>query len=167
MATATRLDAFLVARPRIDWSAPARKADWSVVASIAVHADPRRIHQALTLPEYLETWICLPDRLPDSSLAAFGEANGFRLVHSAEGRIVTSIAAYFLSRRLRALRLHWRKSCAPFCAGGLVDFRIREHSVGCVVEVRHAALASAEEFLWHQRLWRSSLQKLASLLCFA
>ncbi len=162
-----RLNSLLHARPKRDGFAPVRNADWSFATSIAVRADARRVYQALTLPEYLEAWIAMPDQRPGSSVAVFGEANGYRLIHSSGGRVLTSIAAYFLARRLRAVRLYWRKARTPVCAWGLVDLRLGDASGGCVLELRHSALSSAEEYAWHRALWQGSLSRLAALLHFA
>jgi hypothetical protein len=163
----TRLNTLLEERRKGHWSAPVRASDWSVTASIRVKVHTRRILQALTLPEYLEAWITMPDSAPDATIDVFGEANGFRLIHSSEGRVVTSVAAYFLSQRGHNLRWYWRKTETASYAWGVVDFRIRDQFDGSVLDVRHSALASAEEYRWHRRLWRNSLRKLASLLQFA
>jgi hypothetical protein len=46
----------------------------------------------------------------------------------------------------------------------LVDFRIRGNFASSVLELRHTALSSAGEFLWHQQLWSVSLARLATIL---
>jgi uncharacterized protein YndB with AHSA1/START domain len=173
----TRLTSLSSTRPRGPWSIPvrptparraparpARSSGWNVRISTVLKADARRIFQALTLPEYLEAWITMPDQEPESSIAVLGEAGGFRLVHSSENRVVSSIAAYFLLQKLRVLRFHWRSTRARVSVPGLVEVRIRDQFEGCVLELRHSALASAEEYLWHRKLWQNSLRKLAVLL---
>ena len=37
------------------------KSDWNIAISVDLKADARRICQALTVPEYLEAWIRMPD----------------------------------------------------------------------------------------------------------
>jgi hypothetical protein len=44
-----------------------------------------------------------------------------------------------------------------------VDFRVRGNFGSSVVELRHTALNSADEYAWHEALWQRSLDKLALL----
>jgi hypothetical protein len=71
------------------------------------------------------------------------------------------------------MRLCWRKaswsnqtelSGTHNVANTLVDFRLRGNFGSSVLELRHNEFSTLEEFFWHDRLWRKSLPKLASLL---
>ena len=44
----------------------------------------------------------------------------------------------------------------PPCADSVVDFRLRGNFGSSIVELRHTALASADEYAWHDALWRRS-----------
>ena len=145
----------------------AAKPDWNIAMSIGVNADAQRIYHALTVPEYLEAWICIPDQPPGSQLVAREHANGYRLDHSSAGRIVASIHGSYLFRHRRKMRLFWRTIRGPACAESLVDFRLRGNFGSSILELRQTVLTSAEDHLWHRRLWQGSLQTLASLLRFA
>ena len=61
------------------------------------------------------------------------------------------------------MRLFWRKTSNALCVESVVDFRLRGNFGSSIVELRHTALASAEEYAWHEALWGRSLQKLALL----
>ena len=156
----------------IDQSAPASvvpaalspETCWAIAMSINVDADTRRIFQALTLPEYLEAWIEIPDRTRDSSVVASQDANGFRLSHYFAGRTAVSITSYYLFRHQRKMRLLWQTTRGSTCAESVVDFRLRGNFGSSILELRHTELDSAEEFFWHRRLWQGSLEKLACLL---
>ncbi|MGB8031998.1 MAG: hypothetical protein WCF30_20290 [Terracidiphilus sp.] len=143
---------------------PACEANWTVAKSIGVDACTRRIFQALTLPEYLEAWIEMPDQTADSFVVASQDANGYRLSHCFAGRTAVSIASSYLFCHLRKMRMLWRKTRGPICAESVVDFRLRGNFGSSILELRHTELDSAEEFFWYQRLWQGSLKKLASLL---
>ena len=140
------------------------KTDWAIEMSIDVDADARRIFHALTVPEYLEAWIDVPDHGKDFFIAAAATDDGYRLDHYSEGRIDMSISGSYLFCHQRKLRLLWRETRLPNCADSLVDFRLRGNFGSSILELRHLARGSADEYLWHERLWRGSLEKLATLL---
>jgi hypothetical protein len=138
--------------------------DWVVFLSISVDADARRISQALTEPEYLETWITMPDQTEDSQVVATKKADGFRLDQCRTGRVIASFTGSFLFCHQRKMRLTWRNAACPDEAESLVDFRIRGNFGGSILELRHTAFYSAGDFIWYQQLWSASLPKLASIL---
>jgi hypothetical protein len=144
--------------------------DWAVFLSIDIDADARRISQALTEPEYLEAWITMPDQITmlnqgeQSSIVATKKANGYRLDQHSAGRVIASFVGSFHFCHQRKMRLSWSNAARPDEAGSLVDFRIRGNFGSSILELRHTALYSAEDFLWHQQLWSASLPRLASIL---
>ena len=131
-------------------------------------ADAGRISRALTEPEYLEAWISIPGAAPGSFTRASSQENGYRLDHYSAHyfahRSALTIEGSFHFCHLRKIRLFWRKTSNVLCAESVVDFRLRGNFASSVVELRHTALASADEHAWHEALWRRSLQKLA---CFS
>jgi hypothetical protein len=142
----------------------AHTQDGSIAMSVCVNADAERIFQALTVPEFLETWISLPDRSNDSVLHATQHTNGYQLDHCCAGRMPTRITGYFLFCHRRKMRLVWRKAHGARHHRSVVDFRIRGNFGSSVLKLRHMELGSAEETLWHHELWQRSLERLASLL---
>ncbi len=108
--------------------------------SINVNADTHRICQALTVPEYLEAWIRIPDQPAGSQTLAYEHANGYRLDHSAAGRIVASIHGSYLFRHRRKMRLFWRTTRGLTCAESLVDFRLRGNFGSSILELRQTVL---------------------------
>jgi hypothetical protein len=140
---------------------------WTIAMSISVDADALRIFHALTVPEYLEAWISMPDQSEDSAVVASPSANGYRLDQYSAGSVAVSITSSYLFCHHRKMRLFWRKSRNPICSESLVDFRLRGNFGSSILELRHTAIASADEYLWHQSLWRGSLKKLAFLLRYA
>jgi hypothetical protein len=151
--------------------APDSQMPFAIFKSVQVNADAGRISRALTEPEYLEVWISIPGAAPDSITLASSQDNGFRLDHysahySGRNAAHTSdltINGTFLFCHLRKMRLFWRKSSNALCVDSVVDFRVRGNFGSSVVELRHTAFASADEYAWHDALWRGSLEKLALL----
>jgi len=159
------------ARPALQQSglslAPDPPTHFGIFKSIHVDADAGRISRALTEPEYLEAWIAIPGAAPGSFTRASSHNNGYRLDHYVAlyfgHRSALTIEGSFHFCHLRKIRLLWRKTSNTLCAESVVDFRVRGNFASSVVELRHTALASADEQVWHEELWRHSLQKLALL----
>jgi hypothetical protein len=142
----------------------ARETNWAIEMSVDVEADARRIFHALTVPEYLEAWIDLPDCGKDSTIVAATTDNGYRLDHYADGGVDVSISGSYLFCHQRKLRLFWQADRLSTHTDSLLDFRLRGNFGSSVLELRHMGLGSAEEYTWHERLWRGSLERLTSLL---
>jgi hypothetical protein len=139
------------------------ETNWTIDLAIDVDADTRRIFQALTVPEYLEAWIDMPDQAEGSRVVASMETNGYRLDHYSGDHATVHITGSYLFCHQRKLRLFWRKICPHSSTESLVDFRLRGNFGSSILELRHSALGSADEFYWHRRLWQGSLEKLALL----
>jgi hypothetical protein len=156
------------ARPQTGHSpAPFAHTRAAIYKSVSVNADAHRISRALTVPEYLEAWISIPAAAPGSFTRASSQHNGYRLDHysahySDHGSAFT-IRGSYLFCHLRKIRLFWRKTSKAISADSVVDFRVRGNFGSSVVELRHTALNSADEYAWHEALWQRSLDKLALL----
>ncbi len=135
-----------------------------IALSVAVDADARRIYQALTEPEYLEAWICVPDHSADSQIVASKRADGFRLDQVRAGRSIASFVGSFLFCHQRKMRLSWSDLTDPGMTESLVDFRIRGNFASSILELRHTSLLSTREFFRYQQLWSVSLNRLATIL---
>jgi len=140
------------------------QADLAIFKTIDVNADGQRVFRALTVPEYLETWISIPGAAPDSLTVASAEGNGYRLDHISPGLAPVRITGFFLFCHLRKIRLLWRKSANASCGRSLVDFRVRGNFARSILELRHTALGSADDYAWHVALWQRSLERLAHIL---
>ena len=143
--------------------APARPNHFVLFKAIRVNADAHRISLALTASEYLEAWIHIPGAAPGSLTVAASQHNGYRLSHYSASRSTLILTGSFVFCHLRKIRLLWRKTTDALCTDSIVDFRLRGNFGSSVVELRHTALASADEYAWHEALWGHSLQKLALL----
>jgi len=154
-------------RPAAQKSCSSLAADpqthFAIFKAIHVDADAHRISRALTEPEYLEAWISIPGAAPGSFTLASPEENGYRLSHFSARHSALIIKSSFVFCHVRKMRLFWRKTSHASSAESIVDFRIRGNFGSSVVELRHTALASADEHAWHEALWRCSLGKLALL----
>jgi hypothetical protein len=104
---------------------------------------------------------------PGSFTLASSQDNGYRLTTTllttlptappspSGGRIFFAIFAKF--------DCSGERPQTPSSAESVVDFRVRGNFGSSVVELRHTALASADECAWHEALWRRSLESSRSL----
>jgi hypothetical protein len=142
---------------------PPRHNYSAIFKAVRVNADAHRISQALTVPEYLEAWISIPNAAPGSCTLVSLADNGYRLDHDCANCPALSISGSFLYCHLRKMRLSWRRTANASYAESVVDFRLRGDFGSSIVELRHSELASDEEHAWHEALWQRSLEKLALL----
>lgn len=142
----------------------AQKTDWAITIAKTIHADAQRISQALTVPEYVEAWICMPGQEDGSVVVASQVENGIQLDHWRAGRVIASITGCYLFCHLRKLRFSWRKAGRRTSNESVVDFRIRGNFGSSILELSHTGIGSRDEYLWHHQLWHASLEKLTSLL---
>jgi uncharacterized protein YndB with AHSA1/START domain len=142
----------------------AGESGWIIAKAVTLNADAGRISRALTLPEYIEAWICSPDLESGSRVVASSTGNGYRLEFGSPGRVSASVTASYLSRHRRKMRLTWRKKAKATLFESVVDLRLQGNFGSSILKVRHSALASMNEFMWHQQMWVLSLDRLASLM---
>jgi uncharacterized protein YndB with AHSA1/START domain len=134
-----------------------------LVIQASFHADPRRIFHALTVPEYLETWMALPDASVNCHVVALRVANSFRIDFYRSNALDASVTGSFRIQKQDKLLFTWSKFGESDDVHSIVDI-VLQGSVGrCTLELRHSGLRSGSESRWHQRMWSASLQNLAML----
>lgn len=132
-----------------------------------VSADKRRLFDAITLPEYRESWLCFPDQHPGGYVAASWADNVYRLDYLVQGGTGFSIAGAYRACRRSKMVFTWRKSIATglhlSLPETLVTIRLQGAFSNTTVSVDHAGVFSPAEYRWHSDMWRLSLEKLRSL----
>ncbi len=140
-----------------------RAAHWSIGTSICLNADVRRIFQLLTVPEYLEAWLCLPGNEADASVGASRSENDYRLEFYSGGDLNTSVTGSFLVCRQRKMLFTWLNiGVSPGCS--MIDIRLRGNFGSSILELRHTGLASAAEYFWQMSMWHASFERLVHLV---
>jgi uncharacterized protein YndB with AHSA1/START domain len=132
-----------------------------------VNADKRRIFDALTLPEYTETWLCLPCGHTDCHTVASESDGRFRFDHFVAGTIDLSISGSYQVCRRGKMSFTWQKSIALQTPGNspetAVLIRLYGEFSSSTLYLSHSGFFSADEFRWHHDMWQRSLKKLQSL----
>jgi len=136
---------------------------WSVSVTVSVNTIARRLFQALTVPEYLETWLRMPGDDTDCYIAALQNANCYRLDRYRRGGIDVSVIGSYRILRRNKLHFTWRQYAELSTPESLVQIRLLGDFGRTTVRLNHVGLTSREQHIWHQELWEKSLTKLASL----
>jgi uncharacterized protein YndB with AHSA1/START domain len=134
----------------------------SISAMTSVRADRHRIFQALTVPEYIETWFSAPGAIAGRT-DVVARQDFFSISYTSRlGDRFSVFCSYKMCRRSKLL-FTWEHNAVPGASPSLVRIRLLGDFGRSTVHVTHLGLAQSD-LQWHQELWRSSLEKLQILL---
>lgn len=136
-----------------------------IIASLRIQADTRRVLNALAMPEYMETWLQLPeiDRIEcHSNLGPFGRFR-LELYSNCESRGIIDGLCH-LSKHQDKVTYFWDRLYAGTRATSMVEFSLRGGLRRCTLKLKHGAFSNRAETEWHSTMWHLSLHKLSGLL---
>lgn len=137
--------------------------DGIVSLDISIQADARRLFHALTVPEYVETWLCVPGERPGCSTIASKNENDYVIEHFCEGQPAVAISGRYRVSRRRNVTFTWRVDgylCVPESE---VEIRLYGEFERTRVILRHRGFVIRYNAAWHRALWTGSLRRLAAL----
>jgi uncharacterized protein YndB with AHSA1/START domain len=153
--------------PEVYKGARTETAERSILCSVTVGADKRRVFDALTLSEYREAWWCVPGSHSDCYSAASATEDAYRLDHFVDGGLEFSIAGAYRVCRRSKIAFTWRRRSATSihvsAPETLVTIRLQGAFADTAVALEHSGLFSPTEYRWHTEMWHLSLNKLRSL----
>ena len=159
----------ITSRPRREIvfdGAPKRESVQPLVvrASAAFHVAPSRLFYALTIPEYIETWLTPPDseEVRCTGNPASGEALSIELRH--DRRIATSIFAAYKSISAQDFSIRWYVHSRSHTHVSHLRISIRTVRADALLRIRHSGFTNSGEWHWHQELWGMSLAKMQMLI---
>jgi len=137
--------------------------DSSLSFTISLNADRRRILHVLTISEYMETWLEIPERKKSSPIHVISDPSGFHVQYVDGKGHPTALVGAFQTYRTSKTNILWRK--AGTCESDLsyVKIRLNGDFERTTLNLTHSGLNSAEEIHWHWQLWKRSLEKLSSI----
>ena len=136
---------------------------WTVVMECSLAADTKRIFDALTVPEYIEAWICVPGTHPDCRNVSCRDAQGFQIEHQCNTGPTTRITGTYFSFLKRKLSFSWQPATEAGSGESFVDIRLYGDFERSILRLRHCGFRSEEEFQWHLALWTTSIARLSKL----
>lgn len=156
-------------RPRRDIAfdgAPERELVQPLVVrtSAAFQVAPSRLFYALTIPEYIETWLTSPDsdEVRCTGNPASGEALSIELRYNR--RTAASIFADYKSISAQDLSICWYVHSRSHTHVSQLRISIRIVRADALLRIRHSGFTNPGDWHWHQELWGMSLAKMQMLI---
>jgi len=119
------------------------------------------LFQALTVPEYIDTWFVAPDAVSGTTAVTKGPNCFVVTYRSMDGSEKRFVGSYKVSRRGK-VQFTWRRDAFGETSSSLVRIRLQGDFERTTVNLKHVGLAQ-EEQSHYSTLWQASLEKLASL----
>jgi len=135
----------------------------SLSFSVSVNADRRRIFHVLTIAEYMETWLLVPNRHHESPIHVASDPKGFNVQFLDEKGTPTTLVGSYQTYRTSKTNVLWHKASVRKSDLSMVKIRLNGDFERTTLSLTHSGLKSAEELHWHWQLWKRSLEKLSSL----
>jgi uncharacterized protein YndB with AHSA1/START domain len=136
---------------------------WTVLLEFSIRADARRLFHALTVPEYIETWLSFPGHHGNCANLARTAEHDYAIEHRCEGKASVTIAGTYSVRQRHNLMFSWRVDGDPSVPESSVDIRLRGNFESTTLVLRHKGFESAMQCAWHRALWTASIERLVRL----
>lgn len=135
----------------------------SLCVEVSIRADARRLFYALTDPEYLEAWICIPGHQLGCSTAVARNDRDYAIEHFCHGRPSVSITGSYRVCQRRNVEFTWRVDGDVRVPETEVDIRLRGDFDRTTLTLRHNRFACSFDLAWHRSLWDLSIARLVAL----
>ena len=136
----------------------------SIRTSAAFSVAPHRLLYALTIPEYVETWLTPPDlgEVSCTGNPKAGEALSIEL--RQYHRITACIFAEYKSISPQDLNIRWYVRSRANTHVSQLRISIRTVRADAILRIRHTGFTNISDWQWHQELWGLSLTKMQMLI---
>jgi hypothetical protein len=144
-------------------SSPLCKPSFKVHVSAEIATAQRCLFYALTLPEYLEAWLHMPDTT--TVHATLSDCpDELRLDRYRFLRHVGSILVRFHATSEDSIRLAWCNFMDVNTSSTSVHVTLRGKRRHCMLDLTHTGFRSEEERRWYHAMWTRSLADLSRLM---
>ena len=140
-----------------------RTRSFDVHLSAEISAAQRCLFYALTLPEYLEAWLHMPD---DSTVHASvsNSPDELRFDRYSSRRHVGTIVARLHAMSQDSISFAWRNDRDRNAPSTAVHVTLRGKKGACTLDLTHSGFRTEEERRWHDAMWTCSLRDLNHLM---
>ncbi|MDE3200176.1 MAG: SRPBCC domain-containing protein [Acidobacteriota bacterium] len=138
----------------------------TIRATVRVRADTRRVYQALVSPEYVETWLAIPDAEGPLIVTQAVPSQLDTLPAwecSVQNDAPLRIHAGFTVARRRRLFIRWKLDRGASQLESRISIRLIGDFEHTTLALCHAGIDANGELGWHHQMWRQSLCRLAKL----
>jgi uncharacterized protein YndB with AHSA1/START domain len=137
--------------------------EWNIALRHTVRSDAARVFEALTRPEYLETWIWFPGDDEHSYVVAWRQEAGYRLDHYRHGKRDLIVEGSWSICRRRKMLFTWEIRGDTPTSRSLVYISLHGDFTNTILELHHRGIATASSWTWQQEMWTRSLERLNRL----
>ena len=144
-------------------SRPLSPCEWKIELTISVCTDRTRLHSVMTIPEYMELWMCLPGAGAGCNAAVREAPGGFRLSGANWAAQPKSFLAKYKTSRRNKLIFTWKNEQLEDAGESIVAIRLAGDFARTNVHLKQIGMGSREGYRWHDVFWRQSLSRLSVL----
>lgn len=154
-------------RDKTEMALTLEQGELDVAVSVEVKAESRRVLYALTIPEYMEAWLQMPDSEKLECSADSKAPNSFHIdLYSSEAlhTLHARIEGFCLLLNPDRVIYLWKNTCAGSTTESMVGIALKSGLGHCSVHLKHSGFCNMEESAWHSRMWLLSLDNLCRLM---
>lgn len=140
-----------------------RSPESALSFTVSLNAERRRVFHVLTISEYMETWLAVPGRHPESPIHVVSNTDGFHIRYFDEMEIPATLVGAYQTFRTAKTNFLWRRAVDADPEPSIVKIRLNGDFERTTLCLTHTGLKSVEDLQWHTQLWEQSLDKLSSL----
>jgi len=137
--------------------------DSALSFTVSLNADRRRVFHVLTISEYMETWLQIPDRHHQAPIHVTSDQSGFHVRYFDDAGTPSSLVGAYQTFRTAKTSFLWRKTSDPEQDPTMVKVRLDGDFGRTTLSLTHLGLKGDLALDWHTQLWEQSLLKLSSL----
>src|SRR5580693_6833860 len=109
-----------------------------VAVSVEIAAESRRVLYALTIPEYMEAWLEVPNTEKLQCSADPRKPNSFHIDLYSDETSHASIEGFCLLSNSDRVIFLWKNTCVGSAAETTVGIRLKSVAGQCIVDLKHS-----------------------------
>lgn len=135
-----------------------------VRTSAAFNAASSRLFYALTIPEYIETWLTPPDADDVRCMGNPAAGEPLSIEMRRDRHVTANIFADYRGISAQDLNIRWYVQSRTRDYTSQLRVSIRTIRADALLRIRHSGFAHPDDWRWHQELWGLSLAKMQMVI---
>jgi uncharacterized protein YndB with AHSA1/START domain len=143
---------------------PIARQERDIALSFRFNANSSRVFYALSIPEYIETWLHAPHAGDVRFVFNLVAEETFRLDLYCGDSLQAIVHALCRVVGTNQVRYIWKTTGLAGNSETLVDMKLVCDAAACVLALKHSGFRDANESTWYEEMWRQSLERLCRLM---
>lgn len=135
-----------------------------VALAFRIEAPSSRVLYALSMSEYIETWLQAPDGEGLQFVFNPETQEAFRIDLYRSEDLQASIHSSCRVMSADKVRYRWKMTSLTRTIETMVDMQLLRTSGGCILSLNHSGFKNAIDSAWCCKMWRESLERLSRLM---